>query len=89
MKPRIIQVDVREDIRAGREPFSQIMAAATQVGTMGELVLTAPFEPAPLYNVLAAQGFTHLARELDGGDWEIRFIRGSQASEIASKSKRS
>lgn len=86
MKPRTIHVDVREDIRAGREPFSRIMAAAAQVGTAGELVLTAPFEPVPLYNVLAAQGFTHLARELGGGDWEIRFVRGSQAAEIASNS---
>jgi hypothetical protein len=89
MKTRIIEVDVREDIRAGREPFSRIMAAAARVGATGELVLTAPFEPVPLYNVLAAQGFTHSARELDGGDWEIRFARGSQASEGSLTAKRS
>lgn len=85
MKPRIVEIDVRADIRAGREPFSRIMAAAAQVGTAGELVLTAPFEPVPLYNVLMAQGFAHSARELDGGDWEIRFMRGFHAAENSSE----
>jgi uncharacterized protein (DUF2249 family) len=89
MKTRIIEVDVREDIRAGREPFSRIMAAAARVGATGELVLTAPFEPVPLYNVLAAHGFTHSVRELEGGDWEIRFARRSQAAESPSTAKQS
>jgi uncharacterized protein (DUF2249 family) len=88
MKPRIIEVDVREDIRAGREPFSRILAAAARVGPTGELVLIAPFEPVPLYNVLAAHGFTHSAREVEGGNWEIRFARGSQDSEGPSTVKR-
>jgi hypothetical protein len=89
MKTSLIRVDVREDIRAGREPFSRIMAAVAQVGAAGELVLTVPFEPVPLYQVLVAHGFTHLARELDGGDWEIRFVRGPQGPAGSSKSRRS
>lgn len=76
MKTTVIRVDVREDIRAGREPFSRIMAAVAQVGPGGELVLLAPFEPTPLYGVLGGQGFTHNARELPEGDWEIHFVRG-------------
>jgi len=88
MKTHIIEVDVRDDIRAGREPFSRIMAAAAQLGTTGKMVLIAPFEPVPLYNVLAAQGFTHLARELADGDWEIHFVRGPQNPESRSKPRR-
>jgi uncharacterized protein (DUF2249 family) len=84
---RTIQLDVRADIRAGREPFSRIMGAVAQVEPGGTLVLTAPFEPKPLYDVLAAQGFTHDARELGGGDWEIHFTRGPQPG--ASRSRKS
>lgn len=80
MSSKTIQLDVREDIRAGREPFSKIRAAVAQMGTRGVLVLTAPFEPTPLYGVLEAQGFTHVAKELAGGDWEIRFAREAKSS---------
>jgi hypothetical protein len=80
MKTSVIRIDVRDDIRAGREPFSRIMTAVAQVGPKGEFILTAPFEPAPLYEVLGAQGFTHTVQELPGGGWEIHFLRGDGSS---------
>jgi hypothetical protein len=89
MKPKTIQVDVREDIRAGREPFSRIMAAVAQAGPRDSLVLTAPFEPTPLYGVLGAQGFSHAAKELPGGDWEIHFTRTDEAAPQAAKGRKS
>jgi len=80
-----VRVDVREAIREGREPFSRIMAAAAQVGPGGKLVLAAPFEPVPLYGVLGGHGFTHAARELADGSWEICFSRAEEPSAPASE----
>jgi len=42
MPPTIITLDVRADLRAGREPFPRIMEA------VGRLRVVAPFEPHPL-----------------------------------------
>lgn len=70
-----VTLDVREDIRRGREPFSRIMQAAATLDSDQTLVLLAPFEPVPLYAVLQNQGFSHESRELDSGDWEVRFFR--------------
>jgi uncharacterized protein (DUF2249 family) len=74
-KKRPVTLDVREDIQRGREPFSRIMTTVTGLGPADELVLIAPFEPTPLYAVLAPRGFAHEARELESGVWEIRFTR--------------
>jgi uncharacterized protein (DUF2249 family) len=79
-KQQVITVDVREDLRRGHEPFSKIMHAASTVGEGGQLRLIAPFEPVPLYAVLARQGFSHQAKPLDSGDWEVLFTRASEGS---------
>lgn len=69
-------VDARPILAAGDEPFHTIMDAAAQITTAGQaLVVYAPFEPVPLEGVLAEQGFTHVARELPGGDWQATFTK--------------
>ncbi|HVU08114.1 MAG TPA: DUF2249 domain-containing protein [Verrucomicrobiae bacterium] len=68
-------LDVREDIRNGREPFSKIMAAVAELRADENFLLLAPFEPKPLFGLLARQGFNHSAREIENGDWEIIFAR--------------
>ncbi|HEX5218511.1 MAG TPA: DUF2249 domain-containing protein [Verrucomicrobiae bacterium] len=73
-REKIRTVDVREDIRNGREPFSKIMNAVSTLKQDEQFRLIAPFEPAPLYAVLGKQGFQHHARRL-GGDWEVLFTR--------------
>ncbi|MBI2925390.1 MAG: DUF2249 domain-containing protein [Verrucomicrobia bacterium] len=75
MSKKVVTVDVREDLREGREPFSKIMAAVGKLADGQALKLIAPFEPAPLYAVLGRQGFTHKSKPLDSGDWEILFRR--------------
>ena len=72
-----VTVDVREDIRNGREPFSKIMQAAAGLKTNEELLLIAPFEPAPLFGVMKKQGFRFAARPMPTGDWEVVFTRES------------
>ena len=73
MEPEPLVLDVREDIRNGREPFPKIMAAVQSLSPGQALVLIAPFEPLPLYDVLGAKGFRHAARRTEDGDWHVTF----------------
>lgn len=68
-----LTLDVREDLRAGREPFAKIMQAVGRLAPGQPLVLYATFEPVPLFGVMASRGFRHESREIGGGDWEVRF----------------
>jgi uncharacterized protein (DUF2249 family) len=79
-----ITLDVREDIRNGREPFSKIMSAITALRPDEQLRLIAPFEPVPLFAVLAKEGFQHCSQPVAAGDWETRFTRqpGTTATEM-------
>jgi uncharacterized protein (DUF2249 family) len=87
MSAEILMLDVREDIRCGREPFTKIMQAVAGLQGAKELLLIAPFEPAPLYAVLSKQGFEHEAKATTSGDWEVRFTRrnGNLAGEKREK----
>jgi uncharacterized protein (DUF2249 family) len=72
---RIVELDVREDLRQGREPFARIMAARGQVPDGGALMLRAIFEPAPLYAVLGKQGWSHWTDQRGEEDWVVWFYR--------------
>ena len=80
MKLKIITLDVREDLHAGREPFSKIMNTAAEVQVDQSLRLIAPFEPVPLFAVLGRQGFQHTASVNVAGDWEVLFTRQSSGA---------
>jgi uncharacterized protein (DUF2249 family) len=73
MSPPIITVDVRDDLRAGREPFPRIMEAAGRLRDGEQLRVLAPFEPRPLIGVLAMQGFVAKVTELSDGTFEVVF----------------
>jgi uncharacterized protein DUF2249 len=49
-----IRLDVRPLLAAGEEPFGVIMSAIEQVPPGGVLVLDAPFDPAPLRQLLGS-----------------------------------
>jgi uncharacterized protein (DUF2249 family) len=66
-------LDVRDDLRNGREPFSKIMATAAQLPRGEKFLLIAPFEPAPLFRVLADRGFGYSTRQTADGNWEVLF----------------
>jgi len=70
---RLFDLDVREDLRNGREPFSHIMAAKAALPEGGVLRLRATFEPVPLYAVLGKQGFDHWTERLAEDDWRVWF----------------
>lgn len=71
---------MREDLRQGRHPFAKIMQAVSSLAPDQDLRLLAPFEPAPLYPVLAGHGLTATPKQLESGDWEIRFSRAEKDS---------
>jgi uncharacterized protein (DUF2249 family) len=71
----IVDLDVRDDLRQGREPLARIMAAASALGHGEVLHLRAMFEPVPLFAVLAARGFTHETRASAPDDWSVWFWR--------------
>ena len=72
-----VTLDVREDVRAGREPFARIMETIARLKGGERLRLLAPFEPVPLFRLLARQGFSHEAWATVSGDWEVLFSRSS------------
>lgn len=73
MTTALLDVDVRPILRAGGEPFGAIMQALEALGPDQGLRLFATFKPVPLFSLMESRGFTHEARELDGGEWEVLF----------------
>lgn len=71
------ELDLREDLRAKREPFSKIMATVASLADDEVLHLRTIFEPVPLYAVLGKRGFAHEAERHAEDDWSIRFWRGA------------
>lgn len=80
---KVVEVDVREDLRSGKEPFSRIMAARREVPEGGVLSLRAIFEPVPLYAVMARQGFHHATERLADDDWRVWFYPATGEPEAA------
>ncbi|HSJ23132.1 MAG TPA: DUF2249 domain-containing protein [Longimicrobiales bacterium] len=77
---RTVTLDVRDELRAGREPFSLIMDAVREVPDDGAFVLRAIFEPVPLYAVLAKRGFLHWTEQRAADDWVIHFYSATAAA---------
>jgi hypothetical protein len=71
----IVEVDVRDDLRAGREPFSKIMAAMSTLAPREVLHLRTTFEPLPLYTVMEKRRFLHEAEIHADDDWSVWFWR--------------
>jgi uncharacterized protein (DUF2249 family) len=72
---RRVPLDVRDDIGRGQEPFARIMATVRELGAGDVLVLRAPFEPIPLYDVLGKRGFGHWTERHRADDWSVWFYR--------------
>ena len=68
-------LDVRPELEQGGEPFVSIMEAASAIKPGGTLVIIAPFEPVPLYDVLGAHGFSHETEKVAADEWIVQFTR--------------
>ena len=74
-----VELDLRDDMRAGREPFSAIMAAVRALDDDQVLRLRTIFEPVPLFAVMAKRGFAYESRRHAADDWSVWFWRGASA----------
>jgi uncharacterized protein (DUF2249 family) len=74
-----VYLDVREEIRGEHEPFGRIIEAVDRLDMEGVLVLTAPFEPVPLYRVLSRRGFAHFTERRAADHWTVWFYRDPAA----------
>ena len=70
-----VELDVRPILASGGEPFGKIMETVAGLGSNEGLRLLAPFRPVPLFQALGSKGFSHEAREIGDGDWEVLFHR--------------
>src|SRR5436190_793263 len=75
MNNKTVTLDVREDLRNGREPFSKIMSTVAALRSDEQFLLIAPFQPVPLFELLKQRGFSHDARLIEAGNWEVLFTR--------------
>ncbi len=72
------ELDVRAVLEAGREPLPLILAAADALPPGGVLHLRSPFEPVPLFRVMAGRGFDGRSQEFGEGDWSSWFWRHAE-----------
>ncbi|OIK17076.1 hypothetical protein BIV60_00680 [Bacillus sp. MUM 116] len=75
MEPRVVELDVREDLKNKLEPFQKIMGAIKDLKESDIFILRAPFKPVPLIAVLKTRGFTHEAEEIAKDHWKVTFIK--------------
>ena len=76
-----VPLDLRDDMRSGREPFSSIMTAVRDLEDGQVLRLRTIFEPVPLFAVMAKRGFLHESRRDASDDWSVWFWRGAPEHE--------
>lgn len=81
VQPMIL--DVREQLRQGKEPLPDILKAVNSLAPGQALRVRATFEPIPLYAVLGNKGYSHQAVRHAEGDWEILFIPGDKKKKKA------
>ncbi|KYP81092.1 DUF2249 domain-containing protein [Ferroacidibacillus organovorans] len=78
MTRRLIDLDVREMLRAKEEPFQRIMTAISELDVGDVLQLHATFKPDPLLNVLAKRGFRHAVVQLEADHYVVDFYKSAE-----------
>lgn len=75
MEKKVIELDVREDIKNKLEPFQKIMEAIKDLQGNDVFILHAPFKPTPLLPIMKGKGFMYEAEKLDHKHWKITFVK--------------
>ena len=75
----VVDLDVRADLLAGREPLARILAAAESLPKGSVLHLRSPFQPTPLFTVLSRIGFAFHTESFADDDWSSWFWQGTPA----------
>ncbi|HVX42022.1 MAG TPA: DUF2249 domain-containing protein [Gemmatimonadaceae bacterium] len=80
-----VELDVRDDLRVGREPFSAIMRTIAALRPGEVFHLRTLFEPVPLFTVLAKRGFKHESLSRAPDDWSVWFWLPAHAEPSAAQ----
>lgn len=75
MEQKIVELDVREDIKNKLEPFQKIMSAVKDLQEGDVFILHAPFKPTPLFTVLKAKGFVYEVEQIEKKHWKVIFTK--------------
>lgn len=71
----IVDLDVREELAAGREPLPRIIAVVDALPVGSVLHLRSPFRPVPLCELLGRRGFLSQSASFAPDDWSTWFWR--------------
>ena len=75
--PSPLMVDVRPICDRGDSPLGTILDAVERLIPDQNLVIIVPFEPLPLYGLLAQRGFSHSSKLRSDDAWEVTFHPGA------------
>ena len=67
--------DVRPLLQRGEEPLSEILQRVKAIAPEEGLIITAPFLPSPLIELLGSQGFASKVEHGERGTWFVYFWR--------------
>jgi uncharacterized protein (DUF2249 family) len=73
--PRFKILDVRLPLSRGEEPFALIRQEVDQLVPGRGVTIIAPFLPAPLIEMLKAEGFESTMERRGDGAWAVNFWR--------------
>ncbi len=74
-KGKVIELDVRPQLRKKEEPFAIIMESVKELQEKDDtLILHATFCPDPLLKVLKSKGFAGNAEQQDPEHWIVTFV---------------
>ena len=77
----IVDLDLREELRAGNPPLARIIEEADRLEPGGVLHLRTPFQPRPLFALLRERGFVHHSQPFAEDDWSSWFWRAGTPPE--------
>lgn len=69
------EIDVGRLLAQGGDPLSTLTTTAATVPAGRGMVVVAPFDPVPLRDLLAGEGFENHAEALPDGRFRVRFLR--------------
>lgn len=79
---RIVELDVREQLRSKLEPFKLIMDTVTSLEKDQTFVLHAIFKPTPLLTLMKTKGFANKVEKLADDHWVTTFVHKSRKAEL-------
>lgn len=82
-----VYLDVREDLKAGKEPLGRIQATAKTLTAGQKFVIRTTFEPIPLYHMMQGKGYRHESKHLGPEDWEVTFVPDAAAKGAAKEAR--